>query len=623
MLKSEKQNSNEMAQELRNKKKKWGAALLLCLGLWMSVSSVGLAQEAEVGMEYLKAGEYEKARVIFQKLAKSKESVKLIHKPYLQTLIKLKEWETAEKFLKKEIKSSDGEVKYIAEYGRLLEMLEKKEEAAKQFALAVDKAKLDDRALTELLTDLQQNGQYDLAIKAIEEARLASKQESKMPLEMAKLYLMTGKRAQMIEEYLRYGMVAENREMVQTLLQDQLKEETDVELFEKILYAAIQKYPEQFYYSEILSWHLIQKKEFNRAFVQLKALDRRYKKEGVDVNQLGDLAYQNKDFTAAGKIFEYLVKEYPKNMNYPLWRRLLITSKEELIKTTYPVSNSDIRILIQEYSKMLTELGMNQRTLEGLRSQALLYAFYLNQKDTAVMVLNKAIANAQGDQQFIDRCKLDLGDIYVLKAEPWEATLVYSQVEKSEKDSPLGYDAKLRNAKLAYYRGDFELAREVLDILKQATTREIANDAMDLSLLILENTGEDSTEAGMKAYAAIELLLFQHQDTQALMAMDAMLKNLKGNSLEDDVLFLRAKTYLRIGDVDKAIKDLETIHEKFAIEILGDDALYTLAKIYQDKLNQGSKAMKLFQELLTKYPGSIYGADARKRFRNLRGDAIN
>jgi outer membrane protein assembly factor BamD (BamD/ComL family) len=211
----------------------------------------------------------------------------------------------------------------------------------------------------------------------------------------------------------------------------------------------------------------------------------------------------------------------------------------------------------------------------------------------------------------------------VLKTEPWEATLIYSQVEKSEKDSPLGYDAKLRNAKLAYFRGDFELAREVLDILKQATTREIANDAMDLSLLILENTGEDSTESGMKAYAAIELLLFQHQDTQALTSMDNMLKDLKGNSLEDDVLFLRAKTYLRMGDVDKAIKDLETIHEKFAIEILGDDALYTLAKVYQDNLNQGSKAMKLFQELLTKYPGSIYGADARKRFRNLRGDAIN
>ncbi len=610
-----------MEERLKNKKGKW-IRYGWCLVLVLLTGSLK-AQEAEVGMEYLKAGEFEKAKVIFQKLAKSKESVKQVHKPYLQTLIKLKEWDAAEKFLKKEIKSSDGDVKYIAEYGRLLEMLEKKEDATKQYTLAVDKAKLDDNVLIGLLNDLIENGQYDLAIKAIEESRVATKDAGKMTLEMAKLYRRVGKRAEMIEEYLRYGLMTENLESVEMMFQDELKEDSDIELFEKILYADIQKYPEQPYFSQLLSWHLIQKKEFNRAFVQLKALDRRYKKEGLEVSRLGDLAYQNKDFQSAGKIFEYLVKEYPKNVYYPVWRRMLITSKEELIKTVYPVNLADIRVLINEYSKMLGELGINQRTLDGLRNQGLLYAFYLNEKDTAITVLNKAIANAQGDQQFIDRCKLDLGDIYVLKTEPWEATLLYSQVEKSEKDSPLGYDAKLRNAKLAYFRGDFELAREVLDILKQATTREIANDAMDLSLLILENTGEDSTEAGMKSYAAIELLLFQHRDTEALAAMDKMLKTLKGNSLEDNVLFLRAKTYLRIGDVDKAIKDLETIHEQFAIEILGDDALYTLAKIYQDNLNQSSKAMKLFQELLTKYPGSIYGADARKRFRNLRGDAIN
>jgi lipopolysaccharide biosynthesis regulator YciM len=446
----------------------------------------------------------------------------------------LKEWDAAEKFLKKEIKSSDGDVKYIAEYGRLLEMLEKKEDATKQYTLAVDKAKLDDNALIGLLNDLIENGQYDLAIKAIEESRVATKDAGKMTLEMAKLYRRVGKRAEMIEEYLRYGLMTENLESVEMMFQDELKEDSDIELFEKILYADIQKYPEQPYFSQLLSWHLIQKKEFNRAFVQLKALDRRYKKEGLEVSRLGDLAYQNKDFQSAGKIFEYLVKEYPKNVYYPVWRRMLITSKEELIKTVYPVNLADIRVLINEYSKMLGELGINQRTLDGLRNQGLLYAFYLNEKDTAITVLNKAIANAQGDQQFIDRCKLDLGDIYVLKTEPWEATLLYSQVEKSEKDSPLGYDAKLRNAKLAYFRGDFELAREVLDILKQATTREIANDAMDLSLLILENTGEDSTEAGMKSYAAIELLLFQHRDAEALAAMDKMLKTLKGNSLEDN-----------------------------------------------------------------------------------------
>ena len=592
------------------------------LGLMM-ISFGTFAQETELGMEYMKAGEYEKAKLIFQKLAKNKETAKVIHKPYLQTLIKLKEFDEAEKFIKKQIKNSDGNAKYIIDYGRLLEIANKNEEAQKQYTIAMDKVKPNEEAVMDLVNEFSQNQQFDLAIQTIETARREAKSPDKFAIQLAKLYRIQGKIPQMIEEYLKFGLLTDNREMTQSILQDELKDEKEIEQLEKILYTNVQKYPDQSYYSEVLIWHLIQKKEFYKAFVQARALDRRYRKEGVQVTDLGFLAYQNKDYVNSGKIFEYLVKDYPRNQNYPLWRRMLINAKEEVIKSVYPINTADIRLLITEYSKMFEDLGINQKTLEAVRNKGLLYAFYLNEKDTAIVVLENAIKLANGDQQFIDRCKLDLGDIYVLKSEPWEATLLYSQVEKSEKDSPLGYDAKLRNAKLAYFRGDFELSREVLDILKQATTREIANDAMELSLLIMENTGGDSTEKAMKAYSNVELLLFQHRNEEAIASLNSMEKTFKGDPLEDEIIYLRAITYLKQGDTEKGVKDLETIIQKFPIELKGDDATYNLAKTYQEKLNQPAKAMKLYQELLTKYPGSIYGADARKRFRNLRGDTIN
>ena len=589
----------------------------------MMFSFGAFAQETELGLEYMKAGEYEKAKLIFQKLVKNKETAKVIYKPYLQMLIKLKEFDEAEKFVKKQIKNSNGNAKYITDYGRLLEIADKKEEAQKQYDIAMDKVKSNEGEMMDLVNEFSQNQQFDLAIQTIEKAREEAKSPEKFAVQLAKLYRIQGKTPQMIEEYLKFGLLTDNREMTQSILQDELKDEKEIEQLEKILYTNVQKYPDQSYYSEILIWHLIQKKEFYKAFVQARALDRRYRKEGVQVTDLGFLAQQNKDYVNSGKIFEYLVKEYPRNQNYPLWRRMLINAKEEVIKSVYPINMADIRLLISEYSKMLAELGINQKTLEAVRNKGLLYGFYLNEKDTAIVVLENAIRLANGDQQFIDRCKLDLGDIYVLKSEPWEATLLYSQVEKSEKDSPLGYDAKLRNAKLAYFRGDFELSKEVLDILKQATTREIANDAMELSLLIMENTGTDSTENAMKAYSNVELLLFQHRNEEAIASLNTMEKTFKGDPLEDDIIYLRAMTYLKQGDTEKGVKDLETIIQKFPIELKGDDATYNLAKTYQEKLNQPEKAMKLYQELLTKYPGSIYGADARKRFRILRGDTIN
>ena len=605
-----------------NKLKKVFREKFLIFGYLICSISVN-AQEADLGMEYMKAGEYEKAKVVFQKLVKNKEAAKSVHKSYLQTLIKLKEFDEAEKFLKKQIKNTDANARYIADYARLLAMEEKNMDAQKQYDIAMDKVKYNEEAMMELIDDFSLNQQFDLAVQTIEKAREHSNSMDRYALQLAKLYRIQNKIAQMIEEYLNFGLTTDNQEMVQSILQDELKEEKEIEQLEKILYTDVQKYPNQIFYNEVLIWHLIQKKQFYKAFIQVRSLDRRYRKDGIQVTDLGFLAHQNKDYINSGKVFEYLVKEYPKSQNYPLWRRMLINAKEEVIKTVYPINVEDIRLLIAEYTKILEELGTNQKTLEAVRSKGLLYAFYLNEKDTAIVVLENAIKLANGDQQFIDRCKLDLGDVYLLKSEPWEATLLYSQVEKSEKDSPLGYDAKLRNAKLAYFRGDFELSKEVLDILKQATTREIANDAMELSLLIMENTGVDSSEKAMKAYSNVELLLFQHRNEEAVDNLNSMERIYKGDPLEDDIIYLRALTYLKKGDTDKGVKDLETIIQKFPVELKGDDATYNLAKIYQEKLNQPAKAMKLYQDLLTKYPGSIYGADARKRFRNLRGDTIN
>jgi outer membrane protein assembly factor BamD (BamD/ComL family) len=357
--------------------------------------------------------------------------------------------------------------------------------------------------------------------------------------------------------------------------------------------------------------------------VQTRALDRRYKLEGQRVFELAQTALVNKDYKNAIQMYEYVMKEYPQGQYYPYARRNAIFCKEEVIKTTYPVDLSSIRTLIKDYQNLFIDLGQNQKTMEAMRNTAQLYAFYLNERDTAITVLEKAISIAGADNNFRDKCKLDLGDIYILRNEPWEATLLYSQVEKSQKEDMLGQEAKLKNAKLHYYSGEFDLSKDILDILKKATTREIANDAMQLSLLIQDNIGLDTTEAAMREYAAIDLLLFQNKNQEALTALDNAFQKYKSHSLADEILWLRANTYMKINQPNKALDDLELLRKNYNYDILADDALYLEAKIYQEKLGQKDKAMDLYRQILQNFPGSIYSADARKRFRNLRGDTIN
>ncbi|MTI29855.1 tetratricopeptide repeat protein, partial [Xanthovirga aplysinae] len=268
--------------------------------------------------------------------------------------------------------------------------------------------------------------------------------------------------------------------------------------------------------------------------------------------------------------------------------------------------------------------SVNNRTLwEAKRNKALLHGFYLNEKDSAIEILQELIHSPMVDNQLKSYCKLDLGDLYLLNEEPWESTLLYSQVEKDQKESTLGYEAKLRNARLSYYNGDFELALSHLDILKEATSREIANNAMELSLRIKDNTVFDTTAAAMKSYAAIELLLFQNQKEMALKKLEELLKTYPGHTLTDEIWWLQANIFQDLGDFDQVVNKLKLIVDNFPEDILGDDAAYLLAKVYEENLADENKAMELYQNFLITYKGSIYVPDARKRFRRLRGDIVN
>lgn len=581
------------------------------------------AQDAKIAIEYFKAKEYTKAKTVFEKLAKSKDQVGQIHQYYLQTLIELKDWKEAEKFIKKEIKSNKENAEYVAELGDVYLKQDKIDLASKEFQKAVDIAKLDERDAQNLSNYFFESGKSDFAINTL----LASRAHFGNPLlysnSLGKLFNATGNTSAMLNEYLIYAESEGNLDYFKTVIQDQIKNDKDLTTLEKLLYDKVQKFPDNAFYTEVLISHLVNQKQFFKAFLQARALDKRMKLEGSNVYELAFLARQNKDWVNAGKMFEYMAKEYPKNPEYPAVRRLLVSCKEEAIKNVYPIDIQDIKLLISEYDKLLIELGLNQKTIEAMKSKANLLAFYLDEKDSAIEVLQNAIKLAAGDQNFISRCKLDMGDIELLKGDPWEATLYYQQVEKAEKDNPTGYDAKLRNAKLNFYVGNFELAEDFLNILKKATTREIANDAMDLSLLIRDNTGVDSTEAAMKTFAATDLLIFQNKYEVAIDSLTKIITKYDKDGLVDDALFKRATTYLKLSKNDLAIADLGKIVELFPFDVLGDDASFLLAVTLEEKAKDKEKAMELYQTILKNYPGSIFVVESRNRFRALRGDTIN
>ena len=219
--------------------------------------------------------------------------------------------------------------------------------------------------------------------------------------------------------------------------------------------------------------------------------------------------------------------------------------------------------------------------------------------------------------------KILLGDIYMLNGEIWDASLLYSQVEKDFKYEAIGQDAKFRNAKLSFYAGDFTWAKTQADVLKGATTKLIANDALNLSLVISDAIGVDTNEVPLKLFASAELLAVQHKYKEAIIRMDSINLLFNTNTLGDDINYAKAQIYFSQGKYTDAEAMYKNILEYYPTELYGDDAQFKLAELYDKNLNDKEKAKAAYQEVLTKYPGSIYTVEARKRYRELRGDNLS
>lgn len=579
-------------------------------------------QDLELAREYFTQGDYAKAEALYGKLINDQRLFHVVYPDYLKTLLAQRDYKEAEKLVKKTMKRYPENPSYEIDLGLVYQASGDKASAEKQFDKLLESIKLPE--VIVVANVFMQHDLFDYAEKAYLRGRQLGNDPNAYNRPLITLYAYRQKTDKLIPEVL--NLIQENESelgYVQSRLQNSLQEEKNANLLENELILRVQQNPNRLAYNEMLIWLYIQRKDFYSALMQARAVDKRTRSGGIRVMDLGAISLKNDDYQGAIEAYQYIVEEYPEGPYYLAARQRLIHAREAQVQHTFPVDRVKIQALIADYEALLNEVGRRPETAEVLQHMASLHAFYLDDKDKAIALLQEAIRMPRVNPALVAESKLTLGDIYLLKGEPWESTLLYSQVEKEQKETPIGHEAKLRNARLNYYNGDFELAQAHLDILKLATSREIANDAMDLSLLITDNTGLDTSAVAMQEYAAIDLLIFQNKVQEALTALDALLQKYPGHSLTDEIYFQKAKLYERIGDFGKAVESLQQIVNNPQYDILSDDALYLMGRIYEENLKNQDKAQQLYNDLLVKHQGSIYTAEARKRFRKLRGDKLN
>jgi tetratricopeptide (TPR) repeat protein len=587
----------------------------------MSLSVFSQTESVQLANEYYKMGEVDKAKTMYESLAKNNRNIPSIHQNYLSVLLELNEFKEANKYINKVLKWYPQNTNYQIDKGLILIQEGKEVEANTYFVNLIDQISSDRYLARRAVQYMLRRQLVDYSILTLETARAKANDPFLFAIDLANIYRLQNNKEKMIEEYLKFGIQnPRNLQYIKNTFQVLLTEPKDLEGLDNMLIGLVQSNPDNDIYAEMLIWVSLQQKNFYGAFIQARAIDKRMQMGGAKVLSVGVIALNNKDYTNAIIVFNYLAEEYPES-NIAIQAQLYrINARENLVKTTYPVDLEEVSKLISEYNNFIGSFINNNSTNKAKLDKARLFAYYLDRKDSAIEILQELISSPRVNLNLAAQAKLDLADIYLLDDQPWESALLYAQVDKSMKETTLGYEAKLRNAKLAYYRGDFQLAQEYLDILKLATSREIANDALELSIFIQSNTAFDTTTVALSRYADVQLLLFQHKNIEAIKELNLLIEAFSGHDLIDNMLYLKATIKKESGDFIEAGELLDRIVNEFGQGLLGAKSYYELGLLYETNIEDLERASDIYNDFLKRYPGSIYTADVRKRFRVLRGD---
>ena len=575
------------------------------------------SQEDIVAKEYFKNGEFEKAQLLYKKLCNKNPNNYIYLVQLVKTYQQMEQLHVAQELLLDQI----SKMKYpalLVELGHNYKLKNDTINANLNYNKAIEAIDLNVNYAFSIGRTFEDYSLLDQAILVYEHA-MQLKATLNFNMQLARIYGEQGDLEKMFSSYVNFIQDNPNyANNVKRAFADFISEDKNNPnnlILKKVLLKKIQATP-NLLFNDLLSWLFIQQKEYYKAFSQEKAIFKRMPESLNRIENLALIATQEEQYDIAKEIFSYIIEiaQDPEITLEAEYNILKIETGETLEK--------DYQTINRKYLRLLESYGRYPQTIKLQVAYGHFLAFYLDDTEQATRFLKECL-DLQLTPYQASQVKLELGDILVFQEKFNEALIYYTQIQRSIKNSTISQDARFKVAKTSYYKGDFNWAESQLKILKSSTSQLIANDALDLKLLISDNKYEDSTQAALKLYAKADLLAFQNKTDQAISVLDALLEAHKTETIVDQALYKQAQLFEGKQQYQKAESNYIQIITDYKEDILADDTLFALAELYLNHLAQPEKAKEFYEEIIFNYQDSIYFIDARKKYRMLRGDAIN
>ncbi len=577
------------------------------------------AQEDFLAKQYFKDGDFEKAVVFYKNLTDKNPR----RTDYAEGLVacyqQLEKYKEAEEFLLKRLDQGRPYPTTYIDLGYNYQLQEDNENAKFYYEKALASIEENPNFGYGIGFKFQRLVLLDYALRAYERA-MELNPKLDYNFQMARIYGEQGNVEKMYNSYLeliKKGKASQTNVLrnLDNFISEDPTDPNNLSLRRTLLKKA-QNSPDPLW-NELLSWLFVKQKQYTNAFIQEKAIYKRSEGSSITrIMELGDMAFDDSAIEDATTIYSYVEKNAADaveklNANLSLLDIDLLDEEAR-----------DLETINKKFESLIEFYGYENQTLQLQIAYANFLTFKMNEAGKAIEVLKKCLALPL-DRYSVAYVKLALGDILVYNQKFNEALIYFSQVQSSLKNDVLGQNARYKVAQTSFYKGDFDWALTQLKVLRSSTSQLIANDAMQLSLLISDNSLVDSTQVALKKYAKADLLAYQQNNKEAIAVLNDILENHKGEKIEDEALMKQGELYESLQDYKAAEWNYLKVVSFYGNDILADDAHFHLAELYNNKLNEPNKAKEHYEKIIYNYQDSYYFPMARKKFRLLRGDVVN
>ncbi len=585
----------------------------LILPFWL------LAQSGEPALaeKYFQDAEYENALNLFEKLQKDEPDNRNYNLRIVDCNYKLSQYADAVSFLEKTVKRNATDFVYPFVLGDAYRLAGEFKKADNIENETINKRLVAENDFSEAGTWLSDQGKYPLAVRVYQQGRKTLKSKYIFGQEIAYLYRKEGEFTLATEEYLAQyyvnpSLLGDIRTNILSLVNDQSREPV-----EKVMLDAVNKYPKDLGLRGIVFEFYVLTENFYEALVQCKSIDKVNNEDGGRVFQYAQTLRNNKQYKLSNKALDYVIENHEASPYFMrAFQEKAVNGEAEAFESL-PVDTTGIREAVNAYDALFAKFGRRPVFFDAMYRKAKLLGFYLFDLDRAMTELELA-TQQQLKPQELAQVNLLMGDVLLMQKDYNRAKFKYNEVAEAWKEGQIGAEAKYKQGRLSYFKGDFEYSKARLQTIKDNTSNDISNDAIKLFLLIQDNVGMDTSTYAMERFAQAQLMVYQRDFDPALVLLDSIAFAFPSNTLADEILWEKANIYLQQNNIDKALTYLDKIIAEHGKDIYGDDALYTKAKIYDYSYKDKEKAMRLYIDFLKAYSGSLFIVEVRNRIRELR-----